>query len=369
MDSRNKIIETNQSLNTLITDSIELIQYARQITAKQVNLIQLMTYYSLGKWIVEEQQEGKERARYGKQILKKLSESLTKEFGRGFSETNLEYARKFYITYAERISQTLFEEFAIKKSQTVFKKLDKEQPFVVSWSHYLQLMRIENVDERKFYEIESAKSNWGVRTLQRQYNSSLYERLALSRDKDEVMKLAKEGNIITKPQDIVKQPTVLEFLGLEEKATYSESELETAIINKLQKFLLELGKGYLFEARQKRFTYAEDNYYVDLVFYNRLLRCYVLIDLKVDKLTHQDIGQMQMYVNYYDKYKKTDEENPTIGILMCKEDNEALVKITLPKDANIYASQYKLYLPDKRMLQDKLKEWIVEAEDETDVRI
>ncbi len=205
MDSKNEIIETNQSLDMLIEESIELIQYARQITAKQINLVQLMTYYSLGKWIVEEQQEGEERAKYGKQVLKKLSESLTKEFGRGFSETNLEYARKFYLTYADRISQTLFEEFAVKKSQTVIEELNEKQPFIVSWSHYLQLMRIENVDERKFYEIESAKSGWGIRTLQRQYNSSLYERLALSRDKDEVMRLAKEGNVIAKPQDIVKQ--------------------------------------------------------------------------------------------------------------------------------------------------------------------
>ena len=176
------------------------------------------------------------------------------------------------------------------------------------------------------------------------------------------MRLAREGNVIANPKDIVKQPTVLEFLGLEEKAEYSESDLETAIINKLQKFLLELGKGYLFEARQKRFTFNEDNYYVDLVFYNRLLRCYVLIDLKVDKLTHQDIGQMQMYVNYYDRYEKLDEENPTIGILMCREANDALVEITLPKDANIYASQYKLYLPDKKLLQDKLRQWIEEEE-------
>lgn len=224
-------------------------------------------------------------------------------------------------------------------------------------------MRIENEAERSFYEIETAKTGWGVRTLQRQYNSSLYERLALSRDKEGVLRLASEGNVITKPEDIIKQPTVLEFLGMEEKAKYSETDLETVLINKLQKFLLELGKGYLFEARQKRFTYNEDNFYVDLVFYNRLLRCYVLIDLKVDKLTHQDIGQMQMYVNYYDRYEKLEDENPTIGILLCKEKNDALVEITLPKDANIYASEYKLYLPDKKLLQQKLKEWIEEEEE------
>ena len=173
--------------------------------------------------------------------------------------------------------------------------------------------------------------------------------------------MAKKGNIITKPEDIVKQPTVLEFLGMEEKTKYSETDLETAIIDKLQKFLLEMGKGYLFESRQKRFTFNEDNYYVDLVFYNRLLRCYVLIDLKVDKLTHQDIGQMQMYVNYYDRYEKLEDENPTIGILLCKENNDALVEITLPRNSNIYASEYKLYLPDKKLLQDKLRQWIDEV--------
>ncbi len=256
----------------------------------------------------------------------------------------------------------MFQQFAIEKTQTLFGQLEKEKPFLLSWSHYLLLMRIKNEDERSFYEIESAKSGWSIRTLQRQYNSSLYERLALSRDKEAVMRLAKEGNIIAKPEDIVKQPTVLEFLGMEEKTEYSETELESAIIDKLQKFLLEMGKGYLFEARQKRFTFEEDNFFVDLVFYNRLLRCYVLIDLKVDKLTHQDIGQMQMYVNYYDRYEKLEDEKPTIGILLCKEKNDAMVEITLPRDANIYASEYNLYLPDKKLLQEKLREWIAEEE-------
>ncbi len=270
--------------------------------------------------------------------------------------------RKFYLTYKNRINETKFNLFAVEKSETVFSFFREKPPFMVSWSHYLQLMRIENEDERGFYEIESAKSGWSVRTLQRQYNSSLYERLALSRDKEAVLQLAKKGNIITKPEDIVKQPTVLEFLGIEEKAKYSETDLETAIIDKLQKFLLEMGKGYLFESRQKRFTFNEDSYYVDLVFYNRILRCYVLIDLKVDKLTHQDIGQMQMYVNYYDRYEKLEDENPTIGILLCKENNDALVEITLPRDTNIYASEYKLYLPDKKLLQEKLRQWIEESD-------
>lgn len=352
------ISETN--IDKLYLNTVDLIQYARSLAVKQVNFIQLMTYYSIGRWIVEEQQEGSTRAKYGQQVIKNLSEKLLHEFGRGFSGDTLKNARKFYLIYKERISETVFSLFAIEKSETVFSLLNEDVPFQLSWSHYLQLMRIENANERNFYEIEAAKSNWSVRTLQRQYNSSLYERLALSKDKSDILRLSTEGNVIAKPQDIIKQPTVLEFLGIEEKAKYVESDLESAIIDKLQKFLLEMGKGYLFEARQKRFTFNEDNFYVDLVTYNRLLHCYVLIDLKVDKLTHQDIGQMQMYVNYYDRYEKLDTENPTIGILLCKEKNDALVEITLPKDANIYASEYKLYLPDKKVLQDKLKQWIDE---------
>ena len=363
---KGEIIDMDSSKNTelkkLCTDSVELIHYARNVAVKQINIVQIMTYYSLGRWIVETQQSGEKRAKYGSGIIKTLSEELQKEFGKGFSEDTLKNARKFYLIYKERISETMFSLFAVEKSETVFNFFEEKAPFIVSWSHYLQLMRIENEDERNFYEIETAKTGWGVRTLQRQYNSSLYERLALSRDKERVLCLAKEGNIITKPEDIIKQSTVLEFLGMEEKAKYSETDLETAIINKLQKFLLELGKGYLFEARQKRFTYGEDNFFVDLVFYNRLLRCYVLVDLKVDKLTHQDIGQMQMYVNYYDRYEKLEDENSTIGILLCKEKNDALVEITLPKNANVYASEYKLYLPDKKLLKQKLQEWIMEEE-------
>ncbi len=237
-----------------------------------MNMIQLLTYYTIGKWIIEVQQKGETRARYGSQVIKRLSEEMKKNFERGFSEDSLKNARKFYLTYKDRIDETVFNLFAVEKSETVFSLFEEKPPFIVSWSHYLQLMRIEN--ERSFYEIESAKSGWSVRTLQRQYNSSLYERLALSRDKEAVLQLAKKGNIITKPEDIVKQPTVLEFLGMEEKTKYSETDLETAIIDKLQKFLLEMGKGYLFESRQKRFTFNEDSYYVDLVFYNRLLLCY-----------------------------------------------------------------------------------------------
>ena len=350
----------NLPMNDLCRNSIELVEYARSIAARQINLVQLMTFYTIGRWIVEVEQQGESRAKYGRQIIKNLSEAMNTQFGRGFSVDTLENARKFYQTYQDRISETVFRKFAVEKSETVFRLFEETLPFTLPWSHYLLLMRIKDENERKFYEIEATQSGWSIRTLQRQYNSSLYERLALSREKGEVLRLASEGNIVTRPQDIVKQPTVLEFLGLDEKARFVESDLETAIINKLQKFLLELGKGYLFEARQKRFTYREENFYVDLVFYNRLLRCYVLIDLKIDKLTHQDLGQMLMYVHYYDRYEKLPDENPTIGILLCKEKDDALVEITLPENSNIYASEYQLYLPDKKELQKKLKEWIAE---------
>ena len=350
----------NLPINDLCRNSIELVEYARSIAARQINLVQLMTFYAIGRWIVEVEQQGESRAKYGRQIIKNLSEAMNTQFSRGFSVDTLENARKFYLTYQDRISETVFRKFAVEKSETVFRIFEETLPFTLPWSHYLLLMRIKNENERKFYEIEATQSGWSIRTLQRQYNSSLYERLALSREKGEVLRLASEGNIVTRPQDIVKQPTVLEFLGLDEKAKFVESDLETAIINKLQKFLLELGKGYLFEARQKRFTYREENFYVDLVFYNRLLRCYVLIDLKIDKLTHQDLGQMLMYVHYYDRYEKLPDENPTIGILLCKEKDDALVEITLPENSNIYASEYRLYLPDKKELQKKLKEWIAE---------
>jgi predicted nuclease of restriction endonuclease-like (RecB) superfamily len=210
-------------------------------------------------------------------------------------------------------------------------------PFKVSWTHHLVLMRIKNADERRFYEIEAARRRWTVRQLSRQYNGSLYERLALSSDKDEVMRLADEGQTIEKSRDMLKNPLTLEFLDMEESTKYSETDLETALNDNLQKFLLELGKGFLFEARQKRFTFEEKSFFVDLVFYDRLLQCYVLIDLKVGELQHQDLGQMQMYVHYFDRYAKTENENPTVGILLCKEKDDGVVELTLPEGENIYA--------------------------------
>ena len=252
-------------------------------------------------------------------------------------------------------------EIAQSKTGQLAPVTSKARPFRLSWTHYVFLLGIKNPDERSFYEIESADQNWNLRELRRQFDSGLYERLALSRDKEGVRRLAREGQIVSQPQDLLKEPLVLEFLGLSEQARYTESDLEGAIISQIERFLLELGKGFLFEARQKRFTFDGEHFFVDLVFYNRLLRCYVLIDLKLGKLTHQDLGQMQMYVNYFDRAVKTEEENDTVGIILCKKKNGALVEITLPKDANIHAREYQLYLPSKEELQRKLLEWAQEA--------
>jgi predicted nuclease of restriction endonuclease-like (RecB) superfamily len=244
----------------------------------------------------------------------------------------------------------------------ILQKPSAKSPFTLSWSHYVLLLTIKKPEERSFYEIEATNEGWSQPELKRQVASCLYERLALSKDKEEVRRLAREGQVIVTSADILKEPYVLEFLGLDENAGYSESDMETAIIDQLEQFLLELGKGFLFEARQKRFTFDEDHFFVDLVFYNRLLRCYVIIDLKLDKLSHQDLGQMQMYVNYFDRFVKTSDENPTIGILLCKRKKEAIVELTLPADANIHAREYNLYLPSKELLQQKLVDWVREQE-------
>ncbi|MCL2320699.1 MAG: PDDEXK nuclease domain-containing protein [Oscillospiraceae bacterium] len=358
-----------------------VIEHARRFVGRTADLMMCVCYYEVGRIIVEEEQEGKARAEYGRGLLHGLSEFLFERIGKGYSETTLKNARKFYQTYSPSIRQALPDglEGQIRQALSAelknanfnnFKNLLSTQnyPFNLSWSHYLILMRIKDEQVRHFYEIESVNQQWTYRQLQRQYGSSLYERLALSRDKDEVMRLANEGQVIEKPRDILKNPLVLEFLGLAEQASFTETDLESAIISKLSNFLLELGKGFLFEARQKRFTFDEDYFIVDLVFYNRLLQCYVLIDLKTAKLKHQDLGQMQMYVNYFDRYVRTEKENPTVGILLCKEKNDSVVELTLPEGANIYASEYSLYLPDKELLQRKLAEWVEEFEEEKDLK-
>ena len=364
---------TDANVTELFDKISALIEEARQRVLTTANIAEVYTKYNVGRYIVEDEQEGNYKAGYGKQVLKQISKKLGERFGEGWSVDTLERCRKFYTLYSQpaisaaplRKLESMADVSEIRNTVAEIQPSSPEpHKFVLSWSHYLILMRVKDANARSFYEIECAKQNWSIRWLQRQVNSSLYERLALSKDKDEVIRLATEGQVVEKPADIIKKPITLEFLGLKPEAAYSESKLENAIISKLQQFLLELGKGFLFETRQKRFTFDEENFYVDLVFYNRLLQCYVLIDLKIDKLTHQDLGQMQMYVNYYDRHVRREWEKPTIGILLCKEKKDALIKLTLPEDANIYATEYALYLPDKNELQSRLKEWIEEFDQE-----
>lgn len=359
-------------IKTDLAERIErLITEAKKRTVATVNTAMVYTYYEIGRMIVEDEQKGEQRAEYGKAVIKELAERLTKKFGKGFSAQNLANMRQFFITYSS--NQPIFQTLSRKSSEgiipetpsrklstplTISQKLQTaELHFTLSWSHYLKLMRIENPEERSFYELEATENNWSLRELQRQFDSSLYERLALSKDKEGVKLLAQKGQIVEKPEDVVKDPYVLEFLGLKELPQYSESELEQRLIDHLQSFLLELGKGFTFVGRQVRFTFDEQHFRVDLVFYNRLLRAFVLIDLKRGTLKHQDLGQMQMYVNYYDRFVKTEEENPTIGILLCTDKSDAMVEITLPKDNNqIFASKYQTYLPSKEELQRLIEE-------------
>ena len=356
---RKSVISESNDVNLSVPEFFDgiakIVEQARTHIERSVNVAMCVTYYKVGRLIVEQEQSGANRAAYGKKLLDELSAYLTERCGKGWSVGNLRNARQFYQVYSPSIQQSLISES--EKGQSL------PAQFTLSWTHYLILMRLKNADARRFYEKETASQQWTVRQLKRQIDSSLYERLALSRDKDEVMRLALEGQTMEKPRDMLKNPLVLEFLDLEQSPAYSESDLESAIIANMQKFLLELGKGFLFEARQKRFAFDEKSFFVDLVFYNRLLQCYVLIDLKTGELRHQDLGQMQMYVHYFDRYVKKEFEKPSVGILLCQEKNDNIVELTLPEDSNIYASEYSLYLPDKALLQRKLAEWVEEFEE------
>lgn len=330
----------------------ELLNSARERTKAAINIAMVYTYYEIGRRILKQEQKGLNRAEYGKKILKQLSSALTKEFGKGYSISNLKTIRQFFVVYSQdRIGQTAFSQ-----SQNLPTTLEGRR-FYLGWGHYVRLMRISNLEERHFYEIETYKNNWSVRELNRQFDSALYERLALSKNKEKVIELSSKGQIIDKPMDAIKDPYVLEFLNLKEDNTYSEKDLETKIINKLQLFLLELGKGFTFVQRQMRLTLDDQHFYADLVLYNRLLRCFVVIDLKIGKIKHQDIGQLQMYVNYFDRHVKTPDENKTIGILLCKEKSDAVIEMTLPKDNDqIFASKYETVLPSKEELKALIEE-------------
>jgi len=331
----------------------ELIEKAQQSIVRSVNSTMVATYFQIGRMIVEDEQQGKAYATYGNETITKLSQHLTQHFGKGYSPDSLERMRAFFVTYGNSETLSRNSDKPDTNSATVLRNLPAG--LYLSWSHYITLLKIKDSQERKFYELEATTGNWSVRELRRQINSSYYERLSLSRDKEGIRKLAEQGQLLERPTDILKGPVILEFLNLNEDHRYSENDLETAIINKLEHFMLELGKGFLFEGRQRRISLEGDHYWVDLAFYNRLLKCFVLIDLKIGKLTHQDIGQMQMYVNYYDRKIKQADERPTIGIILCKEDNRSVVEFTLPLDnEQIFSKEYKLYLPSKEELKQQL---------------
>jgi len=311
----------------------EILTEARSRAWQAVNTAMVMSYWEVGRIIVEEEQQGKARAQYGSQIIKGLSERLTSEFGKGFNERNLLFMRSFYV-YFPKVNALRSE---------------------LTWTHYRLLLRVEKTEARAFYETEAVNSRWSTRELERQINSLLFERLALSRDKEGVKELAAKGHEISKPEDLVKDPYVLEFTGIKQNARFLESDLEQALIDRLQQFLLELGKGFAFMARQQRITLDGRHFFIDLVFYNRLTRSFVLIDLKIGELTHQDLGQMQMYVNYYQREIMAEGESPPIGIVLCADKSDAVVRYTLPEGNNrIFASKYKLYLPTEEELAAEL---------------
>jgi predicted nuclease of restriction endonuclease-like (RecB) superfamily len=326
-------ITVSDTLSPLAGRITSIIETARKRVQSVVDHEMVCAYWEIGREIIEDEQQGERRAEYGKALIENLAKELTARHGKGFDRSNLWNMRGFYLA---------------------FPKLDALRR-ELSWTHYRQLLKIEEPKKRSFYEIESSNGNWSTRELERQMNSMLFERLALSRDQDGIMALAREGEVLREPADMVKDPYVLEFLGLPQSELLYEKELESGLLEHLQKFLLELGKGFSFVARQKRITLDGDHFFIDLVFYNYILKCFVLIDLKIGKLTHQDMGQMQMYVNYYTREMMNEGDNPPIGILLCETKSDAVVRYTLPEGGKqIFASRYKLYLPTEDELRAEL---------------
>jgi len=322
---------------SVVTEILEIISASQARAIRSVDTERVLMYWQIGRVIFEEEQQGKSRAEYGSFLIKSISAQLQPQYGTGFSIRQLELNRQFYRTFPN--TNALRSQF--------------------SWTHYRSLIRIENEDKRDFYIAEADKNNWTARQLERQINSQLFERLLLSNDVQAVLAVAREEKLPIDAKEIIKDPMVLEFLGLKRETAYYERELEQAIITHLHDFILELGNGFTFVARQKRIHIEGDEFFIDLVFFNRLLQCFVIIEIKTTKLTHQDIGQLQMYVNYYNRFEKQDFENPTIGILMCTDKNDAVVKITLPEDnTSIIASKYQLYLPTEQQLIEEIKKEI-----------
>lgn len=325
----------DNSLTGFVNEIRSIINTARANAVRSVDFCRVQMYWAIGQRIVEKEQQGKERADYGSYLIRNLAREIEPEFGSGFGVRQLEMCRQFYRVYP--IANAL-------RSQ-------------LNWSQYRMLIQIPDADKREYYELEAVNEGWTGRQLERQINSLLYERLLLSNDKEQVLAVARRQRVPESPHEIIKDPMVLEFLGLERKAAYYEKDVESAIISHIADFLLEMGKGFSFIARQKRLLVEDDEYFADLVFYNRLLRSFVIIEIKDHKLTHQDLGQLQLYVNYYDRYERTADENPTIGILLCTDKNDTAVKLALPEDnKTILASKYQLYLPTAEQLISEINE-------------
>lgn len=340
--------------NNLLGRIADILFEARTKVVREIDRIQVLAYWEIGREIVEFEQKGKMRAEYGKELIVRLAKDMTYKFGRGFGKSNLFLMRQFYLMYPKKFQTVSGKLFDTQKFRTAYgiSKINK----ILSWSCYCELLRVEEDLSRSFYEKEAIENNWSVRELKRQINSMLFERLALSKDTKAVMKMARRGQIIEKPEDAIKDPYILEFLNLKEESSYTESQLEQALIDKLQYFLLELGKGFSFIARQKRITIANKHYYIDLVFYNRLLKCLVLIDIKTGDLSHADIGQMNFYLNYFKENEKTNAENDPVGLILCAKKDDIFARYVLGGLSNkVFASKYKLTLPLEKELSRKLK--------------
>lgn len=370
-----KFLPLLQSMNDISENSpagfyqriCDILSAARIGVVRTVNTAQVVSNWLIGREIIEAEQQGKHRADYGENLLKNLAKQLKQDFGAGYSYSNLKYIRQFYLVFPallsdEKIGHALRDQ---SFSGSEFFGVSYPDPSWspgqlhpnLSWTHYRTLIRVEQSEARAFYEIEALKNNWSARELERQINSLLFERLAKSLDKGGLMQLATQGQIIQQPIDAFKDPVVIEFLGLPESPRLTESDLETALISNLQSFLLEMGRGFAFVNRQERITLDGDHFYIDLVFYHTILKCYVLIDLKVGKLTHGDLGQLQLYVNYYDQERCVEDDNPTLGLILCSDKNDAVVKYTLSPEQHhkIFASRYKLHLPTEAELQAELR--------------
>ena len=363
-----KAVSTEPAALALYGRVRDILQAARNQAARSVNTAQVVANWLIGREIVEDEQRGQHRADYGARLLAGLSSQLSVDFGRGYSVDNLEAFRQFYIDYPQLISETVSRKLGhagpVDGNSDTPSRNSADPDWVpgvlhagLSWSHYRALLRIGRSEARAFYEIEAIRNAWSVRELSRQTASLLYDRLAKSKDKKGLMRLATQGHEVLQPVDALKDPVVMEFLGLPASSKLVESRLEQALVSNLQTFLLELGRGFAFVSRQERITVDGDHFYIDLVFYHTVLKCFVLIDLKVGKLTHGDLGQLQFYVNYYDRERRTEGDNPTLGLILCPDKNDAVVRYTLGEQQarNIFASRYQLHLPTEEELQQELR--------------